>query len=148
MKEKLLVSACLLGENCKYSGGNNYTPAVEALKEKFDVIPVCPEQMGGLPTPRIPAERVGEKVLTREGADVTAEYRKGAEDALAVAKTNGVKLAVLQERSPSCGSECVYDGTFSGKLIPGQGVTAQLLEKNGIKVYSSGRIEEFLKGEE
>ena len=148
MKEKLLVSACLLGENCKYSGGNNYTPAVEALKEKFDVIPVCPEQMGGLPTPRIPAERVGEKVLTREGADVTAEYRKGAEDALAVAKTNGVKFAVLQERSPSCGSECVYDGTFSGKLIPGQGVTAQLLEKNGIKVYSSGRIEEFLKGEE
>ena len=148
MSEKLLVSACLLGENCKYSGGNNYTPAVEALKEKFDVIPICPEQMGGLPTPRIPAERVGEKVLTREGADVTAEYRKGAEDALAIAKANGVKFAVLQERSPSCGSECVYDGTFSGKLIPGQGVTAQLLEENGIKVYSSGRIEEFLKGEE
>ena len=148
MKEKLLVSACLLGENCKYSGGNNYTPAVEALKEKFDVIPVCPEQMGGLPTPRIPAERVGEKVLTREGADVTAEYRKGAEGALAIAKANGVKFAVLQERSPSCGSECVYDGTFSGKLIPGQGVTAQLLEENGIKAYSSGRIEEFLKGEE
>ena len=148
MKEKLLVSACLLGENCKYSGGNNYTPAVEALKEKFDVISVCPEQMGGLPTPRIPAERVGEKVLTREGTDVTAEYRKGAEDALAIAKANGVKFAVLQERSPSCGSECVYDGTFSGKLIPGQGVTAQLLEEHGIKVYSSGRIEEFLKGEE
>ena len=148
MKEKLLVSACLLGENCKYSGGNNYTPAVEALKEKFDVIPVCPEQMGGLPTPRIPAERVGEKVLTREGADVTAEYRKGAEDALAIAQANGVKFAVLQERSPSCGGECVYNGTFSGKLIPGQGVTAQLLEENGIKVYSSGRIEEFLKGEE
>ena len=148
MKEKLLVSACLLGENCKYSGGNNYTPAVEALKEKFDVIPVCPEQMGGLPTPRIPAERVGEKVLTREGADVTAEYRKGAEGALAIAKANGVKFAVLQERSPSCGSECVYDGTFSGKLIPGQGVTAQLLEEQGVKVYSSGRIEEFLKGEE
>ena len=147
MSEKLLVSACLLGENCKYSGGNNYTPAVEALKEKFDVIPICPEQMGGLPTPRIPAERVGEKVLTREGADVTAEYRKGAEDALAIAKANGVKFAVLQERSPSCGSECVYDGTFSGKLIPGQGVTAQLLEENGIKVYSSGRIAEFLKGE-
>ena len=147
MKEKLLVSACLLGENCKYSGGNNYSPAVEALKEKFDVIPVCPEQMGGLPTPRIPAERVGEKVLTREGADVTAEYRKGAEDALAIAQANGVKFAVLQERSPSCGSECVYDGTFSGKLIPGQGVTAQLLEENGIKVYSSGRIAEFLKGE-
>ncbi len=147
MREKLLVSACLLGENCKYSGGNNYTPDVEALKEKFDVIPVCPEQMGGLPTPRIPAERVGEKVLTREGTDVTAEYRRGAEETLAIAKANGVKFAVLQERSPSCGSECVYDGTFSGKLIPGQGVTAQLLEENGIKVYSSGRIAEFLKGE-
>ena len=148
MKEKLLVSACLLGENCKYSGGNNYTPAVEALKEKFEVIPVCPEQMGGLPTPRIPAERVGEKVLNREGADVTAEYRRGGSEALAIARANGVKFAVLQERSPSCGSECVYDGMFSGKLIPGQGVTAQLLEENGIKVYSSGRIEEFLKGEE
>ena len=148
MKEKLLVSACLLGENCKYSGGNNYSPAVEALKEKFDVIPICPEQMGGLPTPRIPAERVGEKVLNREGTDVTAEYRKGAEDALTIARANGVKFAVLQERSPSCGSECVYDGTFSGKLIPGQGVTAQLLEENGIRVYGSGRIEEFLKGEE
>ena len=103
MKEKLLVSACLLGENCKYNGGNNYSPAVEALKEKFDIIPVCPEQLGGLPTPRTPSERAGEKVLARGGTDVTAEYRKGAEGALAIAKANGVKFAVLQERSPSCG---------------------------------------------
>ena len=148
MKEKLLISACLLGENCRYDGGGNYVPDVEALGARFELVPVCPEQMGGLPTPRIPAERVEEKVLNREGTDVTAEYRKGAEDALAIAKANGVKFAVLQERSPSCGSEYVYDGTFSGKLIPGQGVTAQLLEENGIKVYSSGRIAEFLKGEE
>lgn len=145
---KLLVSACLLGENCKYSGGNNYTPAVEALKERFEVIPVCPEQLGGLPTPRVPSERVGDRVLTREGMDVTEAFALGAGRTLAIAKANGAGYAVLQERSPSCGGECVYDGTFSGKLIPGQGVTAQLLAENGVKVYGGSRIAELLKEEE
>ena len=144
MRETLLVSACLMGENCKYNGGNNYSPAAEALKERFDVLPVCPEQLGGLPTPRVPAERVGDRVLTRDGRDVTGEYRAGAEKALAEARAAGVRYAVLQERSPSCGSGCVYDGTFSGKLIPGQGVTAQLLEESGIKVYGGDRIEVLL----
>lgn len=144
MKEKLLVSACLLGENCKYNGGNNYCPDVEKLRERFEVIPVCPEQLGGLPTPRVPAERVGERVLNREGQDVTAEYRLGAGKTLETARAAGIRCAVLQERSPSCGSGTVYDGTFSGKLIPGWGVTAQLLEENGIKVYCGSRIEKFL----
>ena len=143
MKEKLLVSACLLGENCKYNGGNNYNPAVEALKERFDVIPVCPEQLGGLPTPRVPAERRGDRVVNREGADVTEAYRLGAEAALEAARTQGIRRAVLQERSPSCGSGQVYDGTFSGRLIPGKGVTAQLLEANGIEVYSGDRMGEL-----
>ena len=146
MKEKLLVSACLLGENCKYSGGNNYTPAIEALKEKFDVIPVCPEQLGGLPTPRTPSERAGARVLSRSGADVTEAFRRGAEKTLEIARASGAVRAVLQERSPSCGSERVYDGTFSGTLVPGQGVTAELLEKNGIRVYSGDRIEALLDG--
>ena len=146
MKEKLLVSACLLGENCKYSGGNNYTPAIEALREKFDVIPVCPEQLGGLPTPRTPSERAGARVLSRGGADVTEAFRQGAEKTLEIARESGAARAVLQERSPSCGSERVYDGTFSGTLVPGQGVTAELLEKNGIRVYSGDRIEALLDG--
>lgn len=140
MREKVLVSACLLGENCKYSGGNNYSPAAAALGESFDVISICPEQLGGLSTPRIPAERVGERVLTREGTDVTAEYQQGAAEALAIARANGAKFAVLQERSPSCGSGSVYDGTFSGRLIPGQGVTAQLLRENGIEVCAESGI--------
>ena len=144
MKEKLLVSACLLGENCKYSGGNNYTPAVEALKEKFDVIPVCPEQLGGLPTPRTPSERAGDRVLTRSGADVTEAFRQGAEKTLEIARAGGAVRAVFQERSPSCGSGRIYDGTFSGTLVPGRGVTAELLEKNGIRVYSGDRIEVLL----
>ena len=140
MKEKLLVSACLLGENCKYSGGNNYNPAVEALRERFELVPVCPEQLGGLPTPRVPSERVGEKVLNREGIDVTREFRLGAERTLEIALAHGVRRAVLQERSPSCGCGSIYDGTFSGKLIPGMGVAAQLLEDSGIKVFGGGGI--------
>lgn len=144
MKEKLLVSACLLGENCKYNGGNNYTPAVEALRERFEVIPVCPEQLGGLPTPRVPSERVGDKVLTRDGQDVTEAFRQGAAKTLAIAQAEGAARAVLQVRSPSCGCGTIYDGTFSGKLVPGKGVTAQLLEQNGVKVYDSTRINELL----
>lgn len=144
MKEKLLVSACLLGENCKYTGGNNYTPAVEALRERFEVIPVCPEQLGGLPTPRVPSERVGGRVLARDGQDVTEAFRQGAEKTLAIAQTEGAARAVLQVRSPSCGCGTIYDGTFSGTLVPGKGVTAQLLEQNGVKIYSSTQINELL----
>jgi len=136
LKEKLLVSACLLGENCKYSGGNNYNPAVAALEERFILIPVCPEQLGGLPTPRLPSERVGERVVNREGSDVTDAFRLGAEKTLEIARVNGVRRAVLQERSPSCGCGVIYDGTFSGKLVPGMGVSTQLLEDSGIQVFS------------
>ena len=136
MKEKLLVSACLLGEDCKYSGGNNYSSAVDALRERFELVPVCPEQLGGLPTPRVPSERVGDRVLTRDGADVTDAFRLGAEKALEAALSQGITRAVLQERSPSCGCGAVYDGTFSGTLVPGQGVTAQMLREHGIAVTS------------
>lgn len=143
MKEKLLVSACLLGENCKYNGGNNYSPAVAALRGRFELIPVCPEQLGGLPTPRVSAERVGDRVLARDGTDVTEAYRLGAEAALEIALTHGVRRAALQERSPSCGCGTVYDGTFSGTLVPGEGVTAQLLRAHGIEVYGGSRLEEL-----
>ena len=142
MKEKLLVSACLLGVNCKYSGGNNYSPAAAALAERFELIPVCPEQLGGLPTPRVPAERVGDRVLTRDGADVTDAYRLGAEKTLETALANGVKRAALQERSPSCGCGAIYDGTFSGRLVPGDGVTAALLREHGIEIIKGSQAQD------
>ncbi len=144
MKEKLLVSACLLGENCRYSGGNNYSPAVAALGERYELIPVCPEVLGGLPTPRPPAERTGERVMGRDGTDVTAAFRLGAERALETALAQGITRAVLKERSPSCGSGQIYDGAFTGRVIPGQGVTAELLSARGVAVYGESRIQELL----
>lgn len=146
MKEKLLISACLLGENCKYNGGNNYCPAAAALAERFELIPVCPERMGGLPTPRVPAERVGDRVLTRDGTDVTQAYRQGAEKALEIVLAQGVKRAALQERSPSCGCGAIYDGTFSGTLVPGDGVTAELLRKHGVEVTGGSRLDDLKQG--
>ena len=144
MREKLLVSACLLGENCRYSGGNNYSPAVAALGERYELIPVCPEVLGGLPTPRPPAERTGERVMGRDGTDVTAAFRLGAERALETALAQGITRAVLKERSPSCGSGQIYDGAFTGRVIPGQGVTAELLSARGVAVYGESRIHELL----
>ena len=144
MREKLLVSACLLGENCRYSGGNNYCPAAAALGERYELIPVCPEVLGGLPTPRVPSERTGERVMGRDGTDVTAAFRLGAERALETALAQGITRAVLKERSPSCGSGQIYDGAFTGRVIPGQGVTAELLSARGVAVYGESRIHELL----
>ena len=145
MKEKLLVSACLLGANCKYSGGNNYNPAVEALRERFELIPVCPEQLGGLPTPRVPSERVGETVLTREGTDVTDAFRLGAQKALETVQAHGIRRAVFQERSPSCGCGTIYDGTFSGKLISGDGIATELLRSHGVEVTGGSSLDQLLQ---
>lgn len=143
--EKLLISACLLGRNCKYNGGNNYTPLVERLKERYELVPVCPECFGGLPIPHDPSERVGDKVLSKAGEDVTGAFILGAEKTLAVARGQGITLAVLKERSPSCGFGAVYDGTFTGTVVPGSGVAAELLAKNGVAIYGESRIEELLK---
>ena len=129
---KILVSACLLGENCKYSGGNNYNQAVCDFARGHRVVLVCPEVLGGLPTPRCPAEIVQGVVTNKEGINVDREFRAGAAKALAIAKENGVELAILQSRSPSCGVKEIYDGTFSGTKIPGQGVFAKMLMDEGI----------------
>ncbi len=138
-KEKILISACLIGLNCKYNGGNNEnSKLVELMKEK-DLVPICPEQLGGLKTPRVSAERKQEKVITKEGVDVTKEYQKGAEEVLNLAKKLNIKKAILKSRSPSCGIDEIYDGTFSHTLIKRDGVTAELLKKNGIEVISSDR---------
>ena len=133
--DKLLVSACLLGIPCRYDGRSKADARIQALAEKYELIPVCPEELGGLPTPREPSERRGERVVMRSGRDVTAEYRRGAEAALALCLKNGCKAAVLKEKSPSCGCGQVYDGTFSRRLIEGDGVTAELLKAHGVAVY-------------
>lgn len=134
----ILVSACLLGAACKYSGGDNLCPAlVEALKAAgHTAIPVCPEIYGGLPTPRPPAERKGGRVVNRDGADVTAQYEKGAAEALRLARLTGSETAILKANSPSCGCGAVYDGSFTHTLVPGDGVTAQCLKAAGMTVYT------------
>ena len=136
MKEKILVSACLLGIDCKYSGGNNLNEKVLEYIKDYEVIPVCPEIMGGLSTPRPPSERIGDKVLNNLGTDVTNEYTKGALETLKLAKLFNVKKALLKAKSPSCGKGKIYDGTFTSTLIEGNGVTVDLLESNGIEVIS------------
>ena len=140
----LLISACLLGVRCRYDGGSKPQPGVEELAGRYRLIPVCPEQLGGLPTPREPSERRADAVVTKSGADVTAQFRRGAEQALHLARLYGCKAAVLKERSPSCGSGEVYDGTFSGRLTPGDGVTAALLKANGIAVYGESDLDALL----
>lgn len=131
---KIAVSACLLGENCKYNGGNNYNEKVVEFVKGYDIIPICPEIMGGLPTPREPSEIINGVVKHKNGASVDTEFRKGAELALNKVITNGAEIVILQSRSPSCGVKYIYDGTFSGSLIPGQGVFAKLLKENNIRV--------------
>lgn len=135
-QKKVLVSACLLGVNCKYSGDSNYNQKVmDSLKEQgWEPVPVCPEVMGGLPTPRVPAEIRGERVVTADGRDVTKEFVRGAELALQTAKENGCCLAILKERSPSCGCGRIYDGSFSKTVVSGDGITARLLKKSGIQI--------------
>ena len=145
MKETLLISACLLGVNCKYNGGNNYTPLVEQLKEHYELVPVCPECFGGLPIPHEPSERVGDRVLSKSGGDVTAAFRRGAEKTLEAARKHAVTRAVLKERSPSCGCSAIYDGTFTGTVVPGDGVAAALLLEHGVAIYGESRIGELLK---
>ena len=142
---KLLVSACLLGVACRYDGKTKPQPWRERLLAEHTVIPVCPEQLGGLPTPRCPSECRGSLVVARDGTDVTAQYRRGAEETLALARLYGCRMAILKERSPSCGAGEIYDGTFTGRLIPGSGAAARLLEKNGIPVLGESRVQAFLE---
>lgn len=136
MKEKILVSACLLGLNCKYDGGNNHSDEIDNFLKNYDVIPICPEIMGGLPTPRVASERLGNKVISKDGRDVTKEFIKGAEECLFLAKKYNIKKALLKLKSPSCGNGKIYDGTFSHTIIDGNGITAELLKNNGIEIIS------------
>lgn len=140
----ILVSACLLGVHCRYDGNGVLQEELEKLSKEHTLIPVCPEIYGGLATPRDPAERIGERIVTKTGQDVTAQYRKGAQEILQLCKFYDCHYAILKERSPSCGYGRIYDGTFRGKLIDGNGVTAQLLSECGVNVYGESRIEELV----
>ncbi len=130
------MSACLLGNNCKYDGTNNKNEKVlEYIKDK-EVIPICPEILGGLPTPRTPSERLNNKVITKNGEDVTKNFNKGAEESLYLANLFGVKKAILKSKSPSCGNKVIYDGTFTHTKKEGNGVTAELLKQYGIEIIT------------
>lgn len=143
MKTKILVSACLLGENCKYSGENNKNYEVIALADSFELIPVCPECFGGLTIPRLPSEIKGGRVYAKDGEDVTDAFMSGAEQTLYIAKETNAPCAVLKENSPSCGFGKIYDGTFSGNKIDGNGITAQLLFDNEIQIFGESQIKKL-----
>ena len=140
---RYVISACLCGKATRYDGRSKPAdPALCALVERGEAVLVCPECMGGLPTPRPPAEICGERVVNTEGVDVTTQYRRGAEQTLEICRRYGIKTAILKQNSPSCGSCAVYDGTFSRTLVAGRGITAALLEENGITVYDETNWQE------
>ena len=141
----ILVSACLLGVCCRYDGKSVPNERVIALKDDFTLIPVCPEIFGGLPTPRPPAERTGNLVMTLEGNDVTDRYLRGAREVLRLAGVFECRIAVLKERSPACGCGKIYDGTFSGVRIPGYGVTAEWLRRAGLQLFCEDELEDCQK---
>jgi uncharacterized protein YbbK (DUF523 family) len=139
----ILISGCLLGIHCRYDGTGMLEKGLIQNMQQHHFIPICPEQLGGLQTPRDPAECVGNKVITKKGEDVTNQYMAGAEEALKVASLYNCKVAILKERSPSCGCGKIYDGTFSNHLVEGDGITSQLLKKNGIKVIGESQLEDL-----
>ncbi len=140
--KNILVSACLLGHACRYDGKSKPCERVIALGDAYNLIPICPEVMGGLPTPRVPSEICGERVLMKDGRDVTENYNRGALTALEIARQNGCTVAILKEKSPSCGSGLIHNGLFDGGLVKGDGITAQLLKKEGIRVLGESEITE------
>lgn len=151
----IIASACLVGIPCKYNGGDNRHPRLAELYDAGLLLPLCPEQLGGSPTPRSTAEisggdghdvlRGAARVLNSDGDDITARFIAGAEHCLKIAQAAGIKTAILKERSPSCGVERIYDGSFSRTVIPGCGVTAALLQANGINVYSETTGAEIIR---
>ena len=146
--EKLLISVCLLGAATRYDAKSVRAidgAALESLKKKYELVPICPEIYGGLPTPRTPSERVCEKVIMKDGTDVTENYKKGADEALKLCELLGIKKALLKAKSPSCGRGLIYDGSFSGVLTEGNGVTAELLLKSGVEVFLETDIDLLIK---
>ena len=142
--KKLIISACLLGVPCRYDAKSKPILGISELESIATFLPICPECDGGLPTPRVPAERVGDRVINREGGDVTEAYQRGARAALELARRNGCRVALLKAKSPSCGKGQIYDGSFSGSLTDGNGVCAELLLQNGVRVFSEQEIDALI----
>lgn len=142
MKKNILVSACLLGTACRYDGKSKPCERVIALSNTYNLIPICPEVMGGLPTPRVPSEICGDRVMMKDGRDVTENYNRGAKQALEIARENECTVAILKEKSPSCGSGLIHNGLFDGGLVTGDGITTRLLKKGGIRVLGESEITE------
>lgn len=142
---RIIISKCLLGSNCRYDGKSHTYKKIEKLKSGNVIIPICPEQMGNLPTPRNPSEIVEDKVIMKGGRDVTNEFELGAKASLFIAKTCAADFAVLKSLSPSCGKGEVYSGTFSKTKVNGNGITAKLLMDNGIEVYTENEIDKILE---
>ncbi len=144
--QKILMSACFLGQKVRYDGDD--CKLQQSIIKKWlaenRIISICPEMAGGLPTPRPPSEIKGDRIVNTHGVDVTAQYQKGAELALALCQKHHINIALLKARSPSCGNQEIYDGSFTKTLIPGQGVTAKLLTKNGIRVFNENQLEEIV----
>ena len=143
MAKQYVVSACLAGEPCRYDGGCSPCPAVQRLIRAGQALPVCPETLGGLPTPRVPSEIRGGCVVAKDGTDVTDAFTRGAEEALRLAQENGCTAAILKARSPSCGSGEIYDGTFTGTRVPGEGVFARMAREAGLEIWNE---ETFTEG--
>lgn len=135
--KKVLVSACLLGENCKYNGGNNYTPSVAEYVRGREVITICPEMMAGMGCPRTPIEIVDGVLMDRNGNNVDAAMRQAVAQTMELVRNENVQCAILQSRSPTCGVNQIYDGSFSGKLIDGSGIFAQALKEAGYTVWDA-----------
>ena len=140
---KLIVSKCLLGYPCRYDGKSVPSQAVIDLQNKYELVPVCPEELGGLKTPRIPAEIVGDSVIRKDGKDITLEYTSGAVAALEIAKENNCTVAILKSKSPSCGKGKVYDGTFSGRLTDGDGICVRLFKENNIDIFTENETDKL-----
>ena len=139
----ILISACLLGMSCRYNGEGQIIPGTDKLMEKHHLVPICPEIYGGLSTPREPSEIKNGRVISKSGNDLTEYFERGAQEILALAKLYHCKYAILKQRSPSCGYKKIYDGTFSGKIISGKGVLAELLLKNGVIIVDETEIDKL-----
>ena len=143
--EKILVSACLIGQKCTYKGEDNYASYLEELNEYYDFVPFCPEVEGGLPTPRVPSELKGAAVVNAEGKDVTSSFALGAFKATSICSYLGIHLAILKENSPSCGVHQIHDGSFKGRLVKGEGMTTAALRRMGVRVMNEEEGKEFLQ---
>lgn len=139
------ASRCLIGDNCTYAGKNNLCKVIQELYKQGEVLPLCPEVLGGLPIPRTPCEIIKDKVIDQKGIDKTKEYQLGAKIALEKCLEKDIKIVVVKAKSPSCGKGQIYDGTFSHQLIEGDGIFVQMLKEHGIQVFTENEVEEVLK---